>query len=58
MKRKGHIWEELTNRDHCDESVLCAVENKVKTDYILHVKENYKEYGYTTQQILLNRTIM
>lgn len=54
MKRKGHIWEELTNRDHCDESVLCAVENKVKTDYILHVKENYKEYGYTTQQILLN----
>lgn len=52
-KRKGHIWEELTDRDHCDRCVLYAIENKRKTPFLQHIKDNYKEYGQKLQQTII-----
>lgn len=52
-KRKGYVWEELTDIDHCCQSVLDAIANKRKTPFLEHVQENYKEYGYKIQQVLL-----
>lgn len=52
-KRKGYVWEELTDIDHCCQSVLDAIANKRKTPFLEHVQENYKEYGDKIQQVLL-----
>lgn len=53
-KRKGFVWEEMTEISFCNEAVLKAIENKRKTKFLKHVKENYMEYGYKLQQTLLN----
>lgn len=53
VKRVGYVWEELTDIDHCNQSVLDAIANKRKTPFLNHVKENYKEYGRKVQQTLL-----
>lgn len=52
-KRKGYIWEELTDIAFCNETVLCAIKNKRKTPFLKYVKENYTEYGYKLQQVFL-----
>lgn len=53
-KRIGYIWEELIDRDHCNQCVLEAIKNKRKTPFLKHIKENYTEYGYKLQQTLIN----
>lgn len=52
-KRKGHVWEELTDKDHCNQSVLDAIANKRKTPFLLHVRDNYQEYGNKIQQVMI-----
>ena len=53
-KRKGYIWEELTDLNHCEQSILIAIANKRITPFLIHIKENYKEYGQRLQTTLLN----
>lgn len=53
-KRKGYIWEELIELNHCEQSILTAIANKRKTPFLKHVKENYKEYGQQLQTTLIN----
>lgn len=53
-KRKGYIWEELTDLNYCEQCILIAIANKRKTPFLNHVKENYKEYGHKLQQTLIN----
>ena len=52
-KRKGYIWEELTNIQHCNLCVLDAIKNKRKTPFLRHIKENYTEYGQKLQTVLI-----
>lgn len=53
-KRIGYVWEELIDREHCNQCVLEAIKNKRKTPFLKHIKENYTEYGYKLQQTLIN----
>lgn len=52
-KRIGYVWEELTDKSHCDQCVLEAIKNKRKTPFLKHVRENYTEYGYKLQRTLI-----
>lgn len=52
-KRKGYVWEELIDREHCNQCVLDAIRNKRKTPFLKHIKENYTEYGYKLQRTLI-----
>lgn len=52
-KRKGYVWEELTNISHCNQSVLDAIANKRKTPFLKFVQEHYTEYGYKIQQCMI-----
>lgn len=54
MKRIGHVWEELVDRDNCDQAILSAIKRKRKTKFLRHVKENCKEYGEKLQNELIN----
>lgn len=53
-KRIGYVWEELVSIENCEQSVLDAIQNKRKTPFLRHVKENYKEYGLRLQQVLID----
>lgn len=53
-KRIGYVWEELTDINHCCQSVLDAIANKRKTPFLKFVQEHYTEYGYEIQQCMLN----
>lgn len=52
-KRIGYVWEELTDRNHCNQCVLDAIKNKRKTPFLTYIKENYTEYGYKLQRTLI-----
>lgn len=43
----------MTDRTFCDDTVLDAIYNKRKTPYIMHIKDNYREYGGKLQQVLI-----
>ena len=53
-KRIGYVWEEMTSIEHCNQCILDAIKNKRKTAYLIHIKENYTEYGQALRQTLIN----
>ena len=53
-KRIGFVWEELTSIEHCEKSILYAIRNKKKTNYLKYVKKHYKEYAVRLQKTLIN----
>ena len=53
-KRIGYVWEEMTSIEHCNQCILDAIKNKRKTAYLIHINENYTEYGQALRQTLIN----